>query len=174
VTRETIIIAAQAEAADQAYLGDGEQGQFATSMRAPAAASALGVAALVALALLSGPALAERIGRVVDGDTVVTARGEKVRLMGFDAPGIRGRCPRERDLARAATATLRRLAAPGLDLERHGRDRHRRTLAVAHTPDGRDVAAVMIGAGLARPSHGRGQRGGWCAPGAEPQAPQRP
>jgi endonuclease YncB( thermonuclease family) len=46
------------------------------------------------LILAIWPAAAERIARVVDGDTVVTASGEKVRLMGYDAPEIRGECPR--------------------------------------------------------------------------------
>ena len=117
------------------------------------------------LMLTIWPAAAERIARVIDGDTVVTASGEKVRLMGFDTPETRGKCPRERELARQATALLRRLAGSGLELERHGRDRYRRTLAVARTPAGGDVAATLIRAGLAHPYEGRGTRGGWCTPG---------
>lgn len=117
-----------------------------------------------ALMLASWPALAERIARVIDGDTVVTARGEKVRLMGYDTPEIRGECPRERAMARQATAMLQQLAASGLTLERRGRDRYRRTLAVARTPAGGDVAAALIRAGLAHPYEGRGPRGGWCRP----------
>jgi endonuclease YncB( thermonuclease family) len=123
------------------------------------------MAALAGLALGISPASAERIARVVDGDTVVTASGEKVRLMGFDAPEMRGECPREERMARAATALLHRLAASGLKLERHGRDRYGRTLAVARTPAGRGVAETLIRAGLARPYEGRGPRGGWCKPG---------
>ncbi len=49
------------------------------------------VAAVAGLSLVTWPASAERIARVVDGDTVVTARGEKVRLMGFDMPETRGK-----------------------------------------------------------------------------------
>ncbi len=124
---------------------------------------ALGVAAVVCLMVAVPPAAAERIARVVDGDTVVTASGEKVRLMGFDAPEIRGKCPRERELAQRAAALLRRLARTGLEFDRQGRDRYRRTLAVARTPAGEDVAVTLIRAGLARPYHGRGPRGGWCA-----------
>ena len=116
----------------------------------------------VSLALAISPVSAERIARVVDGDAVVTARGEKVRLMHFDAPEIRGKCPRERELARQATALLRRLAGSGLKLERRGKDRYQRTLAVARTPAGGDVAAALVQAGLAQPYEGRGPRGRWC------------
>jgi endonuclease YncB( thermonuclease family) len=117
------------------------------------------------LALASSPASAERIARVVDGDTVVTASGEKVRLMHFDAPEIRGECPRERAMAQQATAMLQQLAASGLTLERRGRDRYGRTLATATTLAGADVAATLIRAGLAHPYKRRGPRGGWCMPG---------
>jgi endonuclease YncB( thermonuclease family) len=82
------------------------------------------LAGAVALTLLcaAAPAAAqERIARVTDGDTVVTARGERVRIIGLDAPELRGaRCPRERRLAEAARAELRRLAARGLHLHRQG------------------------------------------------------
>jgi endonuclease YncB( thermonuclease family) len=108
------------------------------------------MAALAGLALGISPASAERIARVVDGDTVVTASGEKVRLMGFDAPEMHGECPHEERMARAATALLLRLAASGLNLERHGRDRYGRTLAIARTPAGEGVAEALIRAGLAR------------------------
>lgn len=81
------------------------------------------IVAVAGLALAASPAWGERIARVIDGDTVVTASGEKVRLLGFDAPDMRGKCPRERELARQAAALLRRLAIPGLELERRGRDR---------------------------------------------------
>ena len=123
------------------------------------------IVAAAVLMLASWPASAERIARVIDGDTVVTASGEKMRLTGFDTPEIRGERPRERELVRQAAALWRRLAGSGLELERHGRDRYRRTLAVAMTPTGADVAATLIRAGLAHPYEGRGPRGGWCVPG---------
>lgn len=127
-------------------------------------AAALSLAAL----LLAVPAAAqrvERIARVSDGDTVVTARGERIRIVGLDAPELHGaRCRRERRLAEQATAELRRLSARGLVLRREGRDRYGRTLARARTRDGRDVATAMVRAGLARHYYGRGRRAGWCRP----------
>ena len=58
------------------------------------------MATALSMALVTSPASAERIARVVDGDTVVMATGKKARLMHFDAREMRGKCPRERDLAR--------------------------------------------------------------------------
>jgi endonuclease YncB( thermonuclease family) len=95
------------------------------------------------------------LARVVGGDTVATASGEKVRLMHFDAPEIHGECPQERELARQATAFRRHFAGSGRELERRGRDRCGRTLA----------ATTLIRASLAHPYEGRGPRGGWCVPG---------
>jgi endonuclease YncB( thermonuclease family) len=44
------------------------------------------MAAVAALVLAASPAATERIVRVIDGDTVVTAGGGRVRLMGLDTP----------------------------------------------------------------------------------------
>ena len=107
----------------------------------------------------------EPVARVVDGDTVRMMDGEPVRLMGLDAPERRARCPAEARRADQATARLVQLAAGGLELRRRGRDRYGRTLAVASTPAGQDVAAILIGEGLAVPYRGRGPRMDWCRPG---------
>lgn len=116
--------------------------------------------ALAAL-LLAAPAAAQERARVVDGDTLIVA-GDRVRIMGMDAPEARGRCVRERRLARAATARMRELVAGGIHLERRGRDRYRRQLAIVRDLRGRDLALVMIREGHARPYDGRGRRRGWC------------
>jgi micrococcal nuclease len=99
--------------------------------------------------------------RVVDGDTIAIGR-ERIRLMGFDAPEThRPRCARERRLGQRARARLAGLLRGGeIGLQRRGRDRYGRTLAVL-AADGRDVAAIMIAEGLARPYHGE-RRKGWC------------
>jgi endonuclease YncB( thermonuclease family) len=116
--------------------------------------------AALALALLAAPAAAQR-AEVIDGDTIRVA-GVVVRMMGLDAPERRARCTAEARLAARATARLRLLVQPRVWLERHGRDRYRRTLAVVRDRTGRDLAQVMIREGLARPYSGRGRRGGWC------------
>jgi endonuclease YncB( thermonuclease family) len=75
---------------------------------------------------------------------------------------MRGRCAAERRLAIAARDRLVVLLRDGARIERHGRDRYGRTLAVVRDAAGRDVAQVLIGEGLARVYHGRGRRAGWC------------
>ena len=108
------------------------------------------------LAFLAAAALAVRI---VDGDTLVVD-AERVRLVGVDAPELRGaHCAAEEALARLAADRLRALTAAGaLDLERRGIDRYGRTLAVVRVA-GVDVGARLIEEGYARrwPS-----RRGWC------------
>jgi endonuclease YncB( thermonuclease family) len=101
---------------------------------------------------------------IVDGDTI-TVRGlfRQVRLLGFDTPetGWEARCAAERTLADKATQRLRQLVAGGgLDLtivpckcwQQYGMfgcnvGRYCGFLK----SKGRDVAALMIGEGLARP-----------------------
>lgn len=99
--------------------------------------------------------------RVTDGDTI-RCGDERIRMLGLDAPEMRGECPHESRAARAAKARLERLAEDGITLERHGRDRYRRTLAIVRDKRGRDLAQVLIREGHAKPYYGRGPRGGWC------------
>lgn len=100
------------------------------------------------------------IATVVDGDTI-RVRGERVRIMGLDAPEMHARCPAEAEGARRATERMRELIAAGVALEPHGRDRYGRVLAVVTDAEGRDVARVMVSEGLARAYWG-GRREGWC------------
>ncbi len=116
------------------------------------------IAMLLALAPAARP---QEPARVIDGDTI-TVRGQTIRIMGLDAPEIRGRCPAEIRLARVAKARMERLLAGGAWIERRGTDRYRRTLAVVRDARGRDVAQVMIAEGLARAYDGRGRRARWC------------
>jgi endonuclease YncB( thermonuclease family) len=137
----------------------------ADRLRWPAASRVIlgaSLAAWLALALLfSAAAHAQQRAEVIDGDTIRVA-GQVVRIMGLDAPEMRGRCPRERQLAQRAQARMTQLVARGVVLERHGLDRWRRQLAVVRDRTGRDLAWVMIAEGLARPYDGRGPRGSWC------------
>lgn len=115
---------------------------------------------LAAFFALSSPALALERANVVDGDTI-RVNGERVRIMGLDAPEMEGRCPAEKEAARRARARMAELVAGGVTLRPHGRDRYRRLLAVVQDSRGRDVAALMIREGLARP-YGGERRQGWC------------
>ena len=69
---------------------------------------------------------------------------------------------RELQLGMKAKARLEQLIASGTAriVESGKLDRYGRTLAVL-TVNGQDVAAIMIGEGLARSYHGE-RRQGWC------------
>ncbi len=99
---------------------------------------------------------------VHDGDTIRIA-GERIRIMGLDTPeiGKGARCAEEARAAAAAKAALQQLLSRGeVTVARTGTDRYGRTLAYVYV-DGRDVAKLLIDAGLARPYDG-GRRDGWC------------
>lgn len=101
------------------------------------------------------------VERIVDGDTVVIA-GERVRLMDYDAPELRGaKCEAERKLAQQATERLwRLLGAPDVLACFYGRGKYGRPLARLWS-GGYEVAEVMVTSGLGRPYQG-GKRESWC------------
>lgn len=115
---------------------------------------------LAACLAFASPALALERAHAVDGDTI-RVDGERVRVMGLDAPEMHGACPAEVSAARRARDRMAELVSGGVTLRRHGRDRYRRLLAVVEDSRGRDVAGVMIREGLARP-YGGERRQGWC------------
>ncbi len=130
---------------------------------------------------LAGP-LSAQVVSVLDGDTLEVRvhiwLGQelrtRVRLAGIDAPELKGKCDRERDLARRARAyLLARLdpAAAGagagagagavrLREVRYGKYAGR-VLARVETLDGTDLGQELVAAGLARPYDGR-RRASWC------------
>ncbi len=120
--------------------------------------------AFLALLLVLPPAAsaqARAACRAVDGDTLVCGT-ERIRIMGLDAPEVRGRCRAETRLARAAHARMQQLVARDVTIERLGTDRYRRTLAVVRVRAGQDVAALLIRERLARLYDGTGPRRGCC------------
>jgi endonuclease YncB( thermonuclease family) len=128
--------------------------------------SRLALASLTS-AILLAPAHAEQISSyeisVLEAHTI-RYNGETVRLEGYDAPeAISPDCQREEELGLQATDFLRRLLAEHfwVDLTMSGaRDRSNQALGALKI-DGRNVADLMIEAGLARAYEG-GPRGSWC------------
>ena len=128
------------------------------------------VAHAPAAEVLPGPVPA-RLVRVVDGDTVVVrARiwlGQEVeihvRLAGIDAPELRGKCAFERDLAvRARDFVVARLNGGQVRLSHIQYGKYAgRVVARVHAPDGADLSAALLQAGLAHPYKGRKRRP-WC------------
>lgn len=87
---------------------------------------------------------------VIDGDGLRCA-GENIRLLGIDAPELHGCRPKGRKCVagdgKASKAALARLVkGKRVRIERHGKDRHGRTLAFAYV--GRvNLSCAQINAG---------------------------
>ena len=108
----------------------------------------------LALLLLATPAAAEQLAgtaHVVDGDTLDVA-GQRVRLIGIDAPEGRQVCQRDGRPWRCgddAKDTLESLVATrAVTCDVKGHDRYRRALA-ACAAGGVDVAREMVSLGMA-------------------------
>lgn len=119
---------------------------------------------------LPGP-IPARVLSVIDGDTIVVrARiwlGQgvetQVRLDGVDTPELRGKCERERRLARKARDFIVSQTAEGRVVLRniqYGKYAGR-VVARVQTLDGEDFSQALLKAGLGKPYNG-GRRGSWC------------
>lgn len=89
---------------------------------------------------------------VTDGDTLRCGE-EKVRLLAIDSPELPGHCRPGRVCVEgdpeAATAALERaLAGRTLTIQRFGRDRYGRTLAIVRA-DGANLSCAQIASGSA-------------------------
>jgi endonuclease YncB( thermonuclease family) len=116
--------------------------------------------AALAIAVYGGESPAAAV-RVIDGDTFDYG-GERIRIADIDTPELRGKCPEEGRLARAATERLKVLLAAGpFELERLGRDedRYGRKLRVV-VRGGHSLGDTLVAEGLARTWSGR--REPWC------------
>ncbi|WP_083626517.1 thermonuclease family protein [Rhodovulum sp. ES.010] len=110
------------------------------------------VSVLAVLVLLTGPVSAQTntvsgaVRYVTDGDTFSLRGVERpIRVWGLDAP------ERNERGASAATSTLQRLVAgQSLTCRVRDIDRYGRIVGQCFLADGRDVAAQMIAAGVAR------------------------
>lgn len=116
-------------------------------------------AAALALLLLTSPAYAATYA--IDGDTI-SIDGERIRVMGVDAPEtFQAKCADERAAGlRAKAFTAAALARGPVRLDRGRLDKYGRRLAIVWIGE-RDLAAMLIEAGLGREYHGK-KRGGWC------------
>jgi micrococcal nuclease len=92
------------------------------------------------------------VAHVVDGDTVVLANGQKVRLLGIDAPEMEREGKPADFLAHKAKKFLAELVQGKmvrLEYDRLRYDRYGRTLAYLFLPDGTNVSREMVLQGLA-------------------------
>ena len=107
-------------------------------------AAVLAVGFLIVLPAL---AAAQRVERVVDGDTIIVSGVGRVRLIGVDTPeSVDPRRPVE-FFGKEASAFTRRLVdgqRVRLEYDWERTDRYGRTLAYVHLPDGTFVNAEII------------------------------
>jgi micrococcal nuclease len=129
-------------------------------IRHPIAYSLL--AACLALAACSTPRAAGIIRHVEAGDTFTLASGEKIRVVGVDTPDMppNCRCETECRVAREATIYTREALAGRFAIDRQNDDGAGHTLALVRI-EGRNLADMLIGAGLGRP-HQEVRRQNWC------------
>ncbi|MEJ2079046.1 MAG: thermonuclease family protein [Acidobacteriota bacterium] len=128
-----------------------------TSRRIVGTSAAVIAGLVAAVFLLSGPLsgqseLADRVERVVDGDTVILARLGRTRLIGVDSPEtVRPGYPVERFGRQASEFARRTLLGRNVRLEfdRERRDKHGRSLAYLYLPDGRCFDRELIRQGFA-------------------------
>lgn len=127
----------------------------------------LPLAVLAACLALPAAAKVHQV-EIIDSDTVTikatgTMTGIRLRVIGLDGPEMRSTCPAERALARRAKDRLTALASAGLDVSSGlEMDLYGRVLATLRTPNGEDVATVLVREGLARNYDGKTARRPWC------------
>lgn len=103
----------------------------------------------------------ERVEFVIDGDTVKLTGGERVRLLGIDAPEMRkGKLGRtgpfpEPGAAEATAALKQMIEGKVVRVARRGRDKYNRTLARLYLENGKDVGGELLKRKLAVPYRGR-------------------
>ena len=87
-----------------------------------------------------------------------------IRVRGVDTPELKAKCPEEHALAQKAKAFTAGFLPAGsiVILRKIKADKYRgRYDADVQRSDGRELAAALIGAGIARPYQGA-KRGAWC------------
>lgn len=123
----------------------------------------------IAAEVIPGPVHAEVVS-VYDGDTFtadahpwpqITTR-VSVRVNGVDTPEIRGKCPAEKEKAKAARDFVKTtLKGANITLRNVKLGKYAGRVIADVFVNGAPLAEVLIAAGLARPYEG-GAREGWC------------
>lgn len=110
---------------------------------------------LLVLAIVLGGAVhadAQRVRKVIDGDTITVSGIGVVRLLGVDAPEKDSSYRVREPFGDEATAFMRRLLEGQivrLEYDRDRKDQYDRTLAYVFLPDGTLANEAIIRAGLA-------------------------
>jgi micrococcal nuclease len=98
------------------------------------------------------PVREARVAKVVDGDTVILANGQRVRLLGIDAPDLERNGQSAHFLAYKAKRVLTDLAKGKqvrLEYDQLRYDRYGRILAFLFLPNGTNLSRELVRQGLA-------------------------
>lgn len=108
---------------------------------------------------------------VYDGDTIMIRLDAlphplsyaSVRISGIDTPEIRGKCDKEKELAKLAKAKVQELIGSNkvITLSNYSHDKFGGRINASVNVNGKDIATEMVASGLAR-SYSGGARSGWC------------
>lgn len=96
----------------------------------------------------------DTVARVIDGDTLEVASGQRVRLLGVDAPETQHSLNAVRTMGQASKEHLAELTLGKkvyLEIPTGNHDPYGRTLAYAYLSDGRLINRTMIEDGFAMP-----------------------
>ncbi|MBJ7540037.1 thermonuclease family protein [Marinomonas transparens] len=98
----------------------------------------------------------------IDGWTDIIGKNMPIRVNGVDAAEIRGKCKKEKILAKKAREFTRDFLASSsvVELKNIKRGKYFRLIADVYG-DGALLSDALIQSGLARPYHGE-KRQGWC------------
>lgn len=119
--------------------------------------------------VITGPVAAEVVS-IYDGDTLTVQANPwpsayirtSVRVLGVDAPELRGKCEAEKAAAIAARDRLAELVAGRtVSLVNVEPDKYGGRVDAIVMVDGTNVADLLIAEGHGRPYHGQ-RRQGWC------------
>jgi len=110
--------------------------------------------------------------RNYDGDTItfdipslhpLIGENISIRVAGIDTPEIRGKCKKEKLLAREAKALVRDKLSKALfiDLKNVSRGKYFRIVADVYV-DGKSLSPFLIKQNLAHPYTGKGRKKDWC------------
>jgi len=99
----------------------------------------------------------------IEGWPDIIGKSMSIRVNGIDAAEMRGKCQKEKDMARAAKqATVAMLReAKKIELRNMKRGKYFRIIADVYV-DGKNLGEVLVNQGMARKYSG-GKREGWCA-----------
>jgi endonuclease YncB( thermonuclease family) len=127
---------------------------------------------LIAL-LASSPAFADvfvNSPRVIDGDTIETdirplpsLSPLKLRIQGIDTPEMKGKCQKEKDLARKAKDEVIKMTnGKFVQIVASSWDKYGGRVVGSAFVDGTSVAEMLVKQGLAVPYHGEKKTHDWC------------